>query len=82
MSNSWYMASVAQGGVYKRVGELFAEGAAVVGEGTEVAARITDMAEFFLFLQEEVAALVERWQRRKVSPAGPNGATPAGPDRR
>lgn len=38
-----------------------AEGAAVVGEDTEAGARITEMADFFLFLQDEIAALVEKW---------------------
>jgi DNA-binding transcriptional regulator GbsR (MarR family) len=82
MDNAWYIAGAAKNSVYKRVGDVVAEGAAVVGDGTRAAARVTEMADFFLFLQDEIAAVVERWQGRQVSPAGRSGARPAGPDRR
>jgi DNA-binding transcriptional regulator GbsR (MarR family) len=82
MSNTWYIAGAAKNSVYKRVGDVVAEGAGAVGDGTEAAARITEMADFFLFLQDEIADVVERWQQRRVSRAGRTAARPADQDRR
>ncbi len=62
VSNSWYMASVAKGGVYKQVADVMSEGLDAVGTGTEAGARITEMVDFLLFLQDEIAALVAKWQ--------------------
>ncbi|HEU4426710.1 MAG TPA: MarR family transcriptional regulator [Pilimelia sp.] len=61
MSNTWYIAGVARRGVYKRVADVVAEGVTVVGEDTEAGARIAEMAEFFRFMQDELAAMVEKW---------------------
>ncbi|GAA1369775.1 GbsR/MarR family transcriptional regulator [Catellatospora chokoriensis] len=69
VGNSWYMASVAKGGVYKQVADVMGEGVAAVGAATAAGARITEMTEFFLFLQEEIAALVEKWQAKRAGTA-------------
>ncbi|WP_155371351.1 GbsR/MarR family transcriptional regulator [Catellatospora vulcania] len=67
VGNSWYMASVAKGGVYKQVADVMSEGVSAVGADTAAGARITEMTEFFLFLQEEIAALVEKWQATRTT---------------
>jgi DNA-binding transcriptional regulator GbsR (MarR family) len=66
VGNTWHLASVAQRGVYKRVADVVSEGVAVVGEDTEAGARITEMAEFFLFFQDELAAIVEKWNATRT----------------
>ncbi|MEV4411328.1 MarR family transcriptional regulator [Catellatospora sp. NPDC049609] len=70
VSNSWYMAGVAKGGVYKQVADVMSEGVGAVGAGTEAGARIAEMVDFFLFLQDEIAALVEKWQVSRGIRAG------------
>ncbi|MDI1461604.1 MarR family transcriptional regulator [Catellatospora sp. KI3] len=66
VSNSWYMASVAKGGVYKVVADVMAEGVGAVGADTAAGARLTEMTEFFVFLQDEIAALVAKWQAMRA----------------
>lgn len=61
VSNTWYMENIAKGGVYKIVADLVAQGAETVGQGTPAGDRLREMADFFLFLQEELAVLVEKW---------------------
>lgn len=61
MSSTWYVASVVKSGVYQRVAEAVAEGVPAVGADTEVGARVTEMAEFFRFMQDELAGLIQKW---------------------
>lgn len=67
VGNTWYMDGVAKGGVYKQVAEVMAEGVSAVGADTAAGARITEMTEFFLFLQEEIAGLVEKWHATRAA---------------
>lgn len=67
MSNTWYIAGVAKSGLYRRIADVVAEGAAVVGEDTRAGARITEMAQFFRFFQDELAALVDKWHATRVT---------------
>jgi hypothetical protein len=71
MSNTWYLASVAKGGVYQRIAGVVAEGVSIVGTDTQAGARIGEMAEFFEFLQGEMAALVDRWHATRADPRRP-----------
>ncbi|MEO3928163.1 MarR family transcriptional regulator [Micromonosporaceae bacterium B7E4] len=64
----WYTAAV-QSGVYQKLGDLMHQGVlAVGGDVSPSGIRLADMRDFLFFVQDEMAALVERWnetRRRK-----------------
>ncbi|HET9168846.1 MAG TPA: MarR family transcriptional regulator [Actinospica sp.] len=58
--NAWYTAAIVKGGLYKRLADLSQEGVSALGEGAG-RRRIAEMRDFFLFLDEEVGLLLDRW---------------------
>ncbi|MFC9977710.1 GbsR/MarR family transcriptional regulator [Spirillospora sp. NPDC127200] len=55
--------------------DSLAEGAQAVGPDTPAGRRLSECAEFFVFMQSEMATLLERWrEHRDKLRAGDNGA--------
>jgi DNA-binding transcriptional regulator GbsR (MarR family) len=59
--NAWYTASIVKGGLYKRLADLSEEGVKALGEDGAGRERIAEMRDFFLFLDNEVGLLLDRW---------------------
>lgn len=60
--DTWYMASAVKGGVYKKIGDLVQEGVLAIGDETSRAgARVAEMRDFFLFVQDELGGLLQKW---------------------
>lgn len=66
--DTWYQAAMVKGGLFGQLAKLSAEGAAAAG-GPETPAgeRLTEMSEFYVFLQEEVGGLLDKWRRHRAS---------------
>ena len=73
--NAWYTAAIVKGGLYKRLADLSDEGVKALGEGGAGAERIGEMRDFFLFLDDEVGLLLDRWvaERDRRRAAGKSG---------
>lgn len=53
-------------GVYQRIADVVQEGVLAVGDETSPAGmRLADMRNFFLFVQEEMKNLIERWEQER-----------------
>jgi DNA-binding transcriptional regulator GbsR (MarR family) len=62
--SSWYSSTVSSG-VYERVAEVVQEGVLAVGDETSAAgARLADMRDFYLFVQDEMGGLMQRWEEK------------------
>ncbi len=59
--NAWYTAAIVKGGLYKRLADLSEEGVKALGEDGAGRERIAEMRDFFLFLDDEVGLLLDRW---------------------
>ena len=59
--NAWYTAAIVKGGLYKRLADLSDAGAKAAGERGAGAERLGEMRDFFLFLDDEVGQLLDRW---------------------
>lgn len=72
--NAWYTAAIVKGGLYKRLADLSDAGVKAVGEGGAGAERLAEMRDFFVFLDDEVGLLLDRWvqerDRRRAAAAG------------
>lgn len=65
-NHAWYVASMVKSGAYQKIGDVVAEGVKVVGdESTAPGRRIAEMRDFFHFMQDEMAQLMERWEERR-----------------
>jgi DNA-binding transcriptional regulator GbsR (MarR family) len=51
----------------RRYEQVMAEGADLLGAEGPAGRRMEESREFFAFLREELSALIERWQRRRVA---------------
>ncbi|MEE6261874.1 GbsR/MarR family transcriptional regulator [Plantactinospora sonchi] len=61
----WYTASV-QGGVYQKLGDMLNQGVLAVGdENSPAGTRLADMRDFLFFVQDEMAQLIERWEKTR-----------------
>jgi predicted transcriptional regulator len=60
-ADAWYTAAIVKGGLYKRLADLSEQGVKALGEGGAGRERIAEMRDFFLFLDEEVGKLLDRW---------------------
>lgn len=63
----WYLASAQKNGVYKRVAEMVHDGVVVVGdESTPSGARLAEMRDFLLFIQDSLGDILDRWERTRA----------------
>jgi DNA-binding transcriptional regulator GbsR (MarR family) len=63
--SSWYSSTV-RGKLYERVADVVQEGVLAVGdETTPAGARLADMRDFFLFVQDEMSGLIKRWEQAR-----------------
>jgi hypothetical protein len=67
----WYTTFASRDQVLTRWEWALKEGARTLGESTPAGARLAETAEFFEFVQAELAGMMERWQaHRKVRDGG------------
>jgi DNA-binding transcriptional regulator GbsR (MarR family) len=65
-NDTWYVASMVKSGAYQKIADVVSEGAKVVGdETTAPGQRIGEMRDFFHFMQDEMAQLLERWEEQR-----------------
>ncbi|MFC0007907.1 GbsR/MarR family transcriptional regulator [Micromonospora siamensis] len=66
--NPWYEATVTKTGLYKTFIDIANGGVdALDGRATPAGERVTEMRDFFLFVQEEIDTLGERWRARRAA---------------
>ncbi|WP_225853828.1 GbsR/MarR family transcriptional regulator [Micromonospora sp. AMSO31t] len=66
--NPWYEATITKTGLYKNFIDIAASGLeALHGRNTPAGERVAEMRDFFLFVQEEIDALGERWRARRAA---------------
>ncbi|MEU4471413.1 helix-turn-helix domain-containing protein [Micromonospora sp. NPDC023888] len=64
----WYEATITKTGIYKTFIDV-AEGGVIALNGPETPAgeRVAEMRDFFIFVQEEIDSLGERWRARRAA---------------
>ena len=76
--NPWYQTSLLEGQLLKALAALSDEGIAAVGsEATPAGARIAEMRDFFRFLEDELASLLDKWRALRSARASQREGTPA-----
>ncbi|MEH0845140.1 helix-turn-helix domain-containing protein [Micromonospora sp. CPCC 205711] len=66
--NPWYEATVTKTGLYKNFIDISSAGVeALHGPATPGGERVAEMRDFFLFVQEEIDSLGERWRARRAA---------------
>ncbi|MEU8259426.1 MarR family transcriptional regulator [Micromonospora sp. NPDC048999] len=66
--NPWYEATITKTGLYKNFIDIANGGVdALLGRDTPAGERVSEMRDFFLFVQEEIDALGERWRARRAA---------------
>ncbi|WP_245666088.1 MULTISPECIES: GbsR/MarR family transcriptional regulator [Micromonospora] len=71
--NPWYEATITKTTLYKTFIDIAGGGVdALRGRSTPAGERVAEMRDFFLFVQEEVEALGDRWRARRAA-AGHGG---------
>jgi hypothetical protein len=74
--NPWYEATITKTGLYKNFIDIATGGVdALGGRNTPAGERISEMRDFFVFVQEEIESLGERWRARRAATG--HGAPPA-----
>jgi DNA-binding transcriptional regulator GbsR (MarR family) len=67
---AWYLASAVKGGAYKLVADAVLEGVEAVGdEDSPAGQRLAEMRDFFLFMQEAIVDLLEKWNETRQARA-------------
>lgn len=61
----WHVATVRRDDNLRRWQSALADGIAAVGADTPAGARLAETQAFFAFLQQDMPALVERWQEHR-----------------
>ncbi|MEU8179774.1 helix-turn-helix domain-containing protein [Micromonospora sp. NPDC049044] len=66
--NPWYEATITKTGIYKTFIDA-SEGGVIALGGPETPAgeRVAEMRDFFIFVQEEIDSLGERWRTRRAA---------------
>ncbi|MEU7587219.1 helix-turn-helix domain-containing protein [Micromonospora sp. NPDC049230] len=66
--NPWYEGTITKTGIYKTFIDV-AEGGVLALNGPETPAgeRVAEMRDFFIFVQEEIESLGERWRARRAA---------------
>ncbi|MFE9651859.1 GbsR/MarR family transcriptional regulator [Micromonospora sp. NPDC006431] len=66
--NPWYEATIAKTGIYKNFIDIATGGVdALHGRATPAGERVAEMLDFFVFVQEELDTLGERWRARRAA---------------
>ncbi|MDI5938637.1 MULTISPECIES: GbsR/MarR family transcriptional regulator [unclassified Micromonospora] len=66
--NPWYEGTITKTGIYKNLIDLADGGVdALNGRGTVAGERVSEMRDFFVFVQEEIDSLGERWRARRAA---------------
>lgn len=66
-SEVWYEALAHKDGVLRTWAATMAEGASALGPTTPAGRRLTEMQEFFQFMEHEVTAMLDRWRERRTT---------------
>jgi DNA-binding transcriptional regulator GbsR (MarR family) len=67
----WYTAGLVRGGVYKRMADIIQEGVEAVGDTSSPSgARLAEVHEFYLFIQEGMLELLDRWEKARAERRG------------
>ena len=67
-ANPWYEATITKTGLYKNFIDIANGGVdALLGRDTPAGERVAEMRDFFLFVQEEIDSLGERWRARRAA---------------
>ncbi|MGP4109353.1 GbsR/MarR family transcriptional regulator [Streptomyces sp. 4N509B] len=74
----WYEAMTGRDVTIKRWQETLRAGLGVVSTESAARERLSEMAEFMSFLDEELAAMLERWRQRQPRPFGGAAAGASG----
>ncbi|MBM0258868.1 GbsR/MarR family transcriptional regulator [Micromonospora sp. 4G55] len=70
--NPWYEATITKTGIYKNFIDLATAGVdALHGPATPGGERVAEMRDFFVFVQEEIDSLGERWRARRAATGHP-----------
>ncbi|MFF4619095.1 GbsR/MarR family transcriptional regulator [Nonomuraea jabiensis] len=59
--DAWYTSSATTGSVYKVLGDLADDGVRALN-GSPASARVTEMRDFFRFVQVEIAGILDKWR--------------------
>ena len=70
--DQWYESLANREAVLKRWEGALREGVSSLGPGTPAGRRMAETLAFFEFLEEELAALMERWRERRKQTFGPD----------
>ncbi|MDX2293057.1 MULTISPECIES: GbsR/MarR family transcriptional regulator [Streptomyces] len=65
----WYETFTRRDQILTRWEKVLRDGADTLGPDTAAGARTAETADFFAFLQEEMALMLERWKERKAARA-------------
>jgi DNA-binding transcriptional regulator GbsR (MarR family) len=67
--DEWYVAGAVKSGMYSSIADIVQEGVQAVGDDDSAAAvRLRDMRDFFLFIQEEMLGVLDKWQESRSRP--------------
>lgn len=69
-SDQWYESFTERGGMLIRWESTLRDGVHVVGEETDAGRRLAETAEFFNFVQRELAGMKDRWREYKAASEG------------
>ncbi|NUS72561.1 MAG: MarR family transcriptional regulator [Corynebacteriales bacterium] len=64
-TDGWYEATMTKGSIYEHLIRLTDEGVAALKPDTPAGARVAEMRDFFIFMQEELVNVLERWEAHK-----------------
>jgi predicted transcriptional regulator len=62
---SWYAMTMTNLAVYQQVADAATRGAATLPPNSAARARVAEMGEFFLFIQESLGRLMAQWEERR-----------------
>ncbi|NBE82638.1 GbsR/MarR family transcriptional regulator [Micromonospora rubida] len=66
--NPWYEGTITKTGLYKNFIDIADGGVdALAGRSTPAGERVSEMRDFFVFVQEEIDSLGERWRARRAA---------------
>ncbi|GAB3040141.1 hypothetical protein GCM10027052_21140 [Parafrigoribacterium mesophilum] len=64
---SWYAMTMTNIAVYQQVADAATAGAATLPPQSAARARVAEMAEFFVFIQQSLGKLMAEWEERRAT---------------